>query len=377
MKCYVCHKELTDESTHSFYKRMCIDCGDLNFSKRNELGSLFNHIALVTGGRIKIGFHIALKLLRSGASVIVTTRFPVDAVKRYSNEKDFDSWKDHLLIYKIDFRQIPSIYSLIEFIEQNFNHLDILINNAAQTIKRPYQYYHSLEEGEQNEFELLPEGLKKLICKQSSTCNFKLLQLSIDNFNQSNNSISASNRMFAYSSNFPLGKYDEDGLQLDNSPKNSWVTKAEDVSLMEMLEVQLINVTAPFVLATSLKKAMEKSPNKYKHIINVSAMEGQFSKRNKNAFHPHTNMAKASLNMFTRTSAQDFIQSGIIMNSVDTGWVTDENPEWLRKKNRQKGYTPPIDSLDGAARVCDPILSFSEDRIIHGKFLKDYQQINW
>ena len=135
---------------------------------------------------------------------------------------------------------------------------------------------------------------------------------------------------------------DSDGFLMDFRPRNSWTSKAWDVSTKEMLEVQLVNVTAPFLFTSRLVDLMRKSPRERKFIINVSSMEGQFAKRNKNAFHPHTNMAKAALNMLTRTIADDYRKWGIFVNSVDTGWVTDENPYPIRQRNSAKGFTPPL-----------------------------------
>ena len=80
------------------------------------------------------------------------------------------------------------------------------------------------------------------------------------------------------------------------------------------------------MLNARLKPLMLRTPERDKHIVNVSAVEGQFYRKFKTTRHPHTNMAKAALNMMTRTSATDYAADGIHMNSVDTGWVTDEDP---------------------------------------------------
>ena len=113
--------------------------------------------------------------------------------------------------------------------------------------------------------------------------------------------------------------------------------------------------------------------------MNVTAVEGKFYRFKKSDRHPHTNMAKAALNMLTHTSAGDFAKYGIFMNAVDTGWVTDEDPIALSQfKQDVHDFQPPLDIVDGAARVCDPFL----DGIITGKhwvgkFLKDYFPIDW
>lgn len=176
---------------------------------------------------------------------------------------------------------------------------------------------------------------------------------------------------------------DENGFQADFRHKNSWISKADEISTKEFLEVQLINVTVPFLLCSRLTGLMKKSPLKKRFIVNVSAMEGRFSKRNKNAFHPHTNMAKASLNMLTRTIAESYKRMGIYVNSVDTGWITDENPYPIALRNKKSGFIPPLDAIDGAVRVCEPFLGYYEDKESrkkepeYGKFLKDFHPIAW
>ena len=378
MNCYICHKKLKPENIHSFYKRMCTECGELNWQKREEYASLSGYIALITGGRIKIGYETALKLLRSGAYVIVTTRFPVDAVKRYSQEEDFNQWSQRLRIFQTDFRQLQNIVELVSYLYCELSHLDILINNAAQTVRYEYKYYEDLCEAERADYHLLPKALQLLIVTQKSSQEFIQLQKNLDSLlgvgpKELKAAYSVENKTIADSRIVNLISE-----QQNCKPRNSWNSKACEISLVELYEVQQINTTTPFLLCTSLRQLLEQSPHRYKYIINVSAMEGQFSKKNKNAFHPHTNMAKASLNMFTRTSAQDFIDSGILMNSVDTGWITDENPEWIREKNRKRGLTPPLDAKDGASRLCDPIFSsLLRDKHIFGSFLKDYTLTRW
>ena len=130
--------------------------------------------------------------------------------------------------------------------------------------------------------------------------------------------------------------FDGHGQPKDYRSQNSWTSKLEEVSTLELLETQLVNVTSPFIINGKLKELLIKSPHERKFIVNVSAMEGQFNRKNKTCFHPHTNMAKASLNMMTRTSAQDFAKDGIFMNSIDTGWITEEIRIRKRRKFRIK-----------------------------------------
>ena len=175
------------------------------------------------------------------------------------------------------------------------------------------------------------------------------------------------------------GKLDADLQQVDLRKTNSWRLKLGEIETTEMIEVQLVNSVAPFVLCNRLSEVMKKDNTGQKHIINVSAMEGKFYPSFKEDRHPHTNMAKAALNMLTHTSAGTLAKDGIFMNAVDTGWVTDEDPlEMAKMKEELHDFQPPLDIVDGAARVMDPLFDgINTGKHWCGKFLKDYRPISW
>ena len=390
--CYVCTKEFS--KLHFFYDLMCAECAEFNYRKRFQTAPLHGQVAVLTGARLKIGYHIGLMLLRAGARVIATTRFPVDAATRYSREADFKEWKDRLEIHGLDLRHTPSVELFSAYLTRHLPRLDILINNAAQTVRRPPGFYAHLIENETKALSSLPLAVQNLLAS-SETCKRELNPAASPTAivgwqSQSPGmGITASallsqipyqhDNAASMEGAFPEQRYDADLQQVDLRHTNSWRLRLTEVAAAEMLEVHLVNAVAPFVLCSKLAPLMSRDYTGMKHIVNVSAMEGKFHRFKKADRHPHTNMAKAALNMLTHTSASDLAKKGIYMNAVDTGWVTDEDPVALSTLKQEKhDFQPPLDIVDGAARVCDPFF----DGILTGKhwcgkFLKDYRPIDW
>lgn len=395
--CYVCKTPFT--KMHHFYDTMCTDCGDFNYAKRFQTANVKGQIAVITGSRLKIGYHITLMLLRGGATVIATTRFPVDSAARFAKEADFMEWGHRLKIHGLDLRHIPSVEIFCNFIEQKYGRLDILINNAAQTVRRPAGFYAHLMENEELPVTSLPKQVQDLLTDHSD-CLQELKILTSGASSNQNMPVtwhgpepgiglraSAKLSQIPYSFDntlvanevFPEGELDADLQQVDLRKTNSWRLKLGEIETTEMIEVQLVNSVAPFVLCNRLAEVMKKDHTGQKHIINVSAMEGKFYYGYKDARHPHTNMAKAALNMLTHTAAGELAKQGIFMNAVDTGWVTDEDPaEMAKRKQEEEDFQPPLDIVDGAARVMDPLFDgINTGKHWSGKFLKDYVPIAW
>ena len=555
IKCYICKQPF--KLLHHFYDSLCPTCADFNFLKRNLTCDLTSRIALVTGARVKIGYRILLKLLRANAVVIATTRFPIDLTIRLSHEKDYEQWKHHLHIYGLDFRNLSSIESFCSFLYQQFPYLDIIINNACQTVRRPPAFYQHLVERERVDYEMLNENVKRMLkghvdfqvnelhtigrgdgnerlklqngtmgngiengekkengsengkgkvqieemmdeskeeeveeinvsattelkpnhsslssaavviplssssaasssssslpassptvpanstntkklsrrqavaaqkrkaeeaaaavakaaeateaaklsnsvptssSSSSSSSSLLLSSALLPSLPSSFTSISSDASQFPLipsdsqtdPSHFPVNRTDVNGQQVDLRQENSWRLELADISTGEIAEVMAINVMAPFILNGKLKNLMRKSKHEWKFIVNVSAMEGKFY-RYKTSRHPHTNSAKAALNMMTRTSAQDYAKDKIFMTAVDTGWINDENPVHIAVKIAAKyNFQTPLDEVDAASRVIDPIFAplaekqqnpnNKDIRPSFGFFLKDFVKCEW
>ncbi|WP_017588143.1 SDR family oxidoreductase [Nocardiopsis ganjiahuensis] len=379
--CYVCKQKYNE--VDAFYHQLCPECAAFNRQRREARTDLTGRRALLTGGRAKIGMYIALRLLRDGAHTTITTRFPNDAVRRFAAMPDSDEWMHRLSVVGIDLRDPGQVVRLADSVVEQ-GPLDILINNAAQTVRRSPGSYAPLIAAEAQP--LTGEGLPEPLVlggvrprELEGAAESEVAEAAPHTLTPEMLTSLALTTGAAHPDRIREGgAIDAGGLVPDLAPVNSWTQKIGGIDPVEMLEVQLCNVSAPFLLVDRLRPAMAASPARRTYIVNVSAMEGVFGRGYKGPGHPHTNMAKASLNMLTRTSAEEMLESdGILMTSVDTGWITDERPHPDKERMAEAGFHAPLDLEDGAARVYDPIVRGELGEDLHGCFLKDYQPSNW
>lgn len=321
LRCIICKQRSRD--AHVLYRLCCPTCGTLCQKKRDTpLPDISGYVALVTGARIGVGEAVALRLLRAGAQVIALTRFPADAARRYEAQPDWADWHERLTMHGLDFRHVIGVEEYANHLAATLPRLDLLVNNAAQTLRLPPTAYAALEAGEAAPLTLPPLGLPAPI--------------------------------------------EETAAHSD-----SWRLRDHEVSALELVEAQLINAIAPFLLTSRLKPLLQKSTPSF--VVNVTSQEGRFEQKRKSEFHPHTNMAKAALNIFTCTIAEEYRRHGIWVNAVDPGWVSLQHTS-----QAPAGISAPFDMEDAAARVLDPLAVYLTGGTQYsGQLLKDFQVVPW
>lgn len=415
--CNVCKAEYPSTLVHAFYHQLCRPCGDFNLTKRMASADLKGHVCLVTGGRVRIGFQIALKLLRAGARVIVTSRFVADAALRFSLESDFSSWGHNLTCDRLELTDLAAVEAYAASLPARFPRIHVLINNAAQTITRDEAWCRRMGQLEGNSGARLASDVAASLldtpwnrsCGSSGSSAGELpaggaqgspsaggssapLQLLLPPPSApapASSKSEASEPTQAVASHFDARKgvwetLDESGQPLDSAGVNSWSRRLDAVSTPELVATMAVNSIAPFILCSRLKPLLRPAGtgDPAGHIVNVTSLEGKFNVGKKSTAHPHTNCAKAALNMMTLTSARDYARSRIYVNCVDTGWVTDMAPVGVGAASRQHEsfVGPPLDEVDGASRVLDPIFvhvsSGGKEKMV-GLFLKDYMSASW
>ncbi|MFD9622354.1 SDR family oxidoreductase [Streptomyces virginiae] len=378
-RCYVCKSHY--RQVHHFYHLLCPRCADENLARRTARTDLTGRRALLTGGRVKIGYQAALMLLRDGAELTVTTRFPRDAVRRFAAAPGAADWWHRLQITALDLRDPRQVLAFTDHLISQGLPLDILINNAAQTLRRTPHTYTALAAAETTQPSLPTAQVwtaPGFTAPGPRTTPLPwTAELTSHPQGPPTSAVAAHTAIEPAAALLPQAPVDEAGLLTETATTNSWTLRLGQIDPVELLEVQLVNAIAPFLLADRLLPLLEASPHPHRYLINVSAVEGQFTVRNKTGDHPHTNMAKAALNMLTRTSAADLATRGIHTCSVDTGWVTDEKPLPARERHAATGWRPPLDIVDGAARIYHPIVQGQAGTPIHGALLKDYQCVPW
>ncbi|MGW4460802.1 SDR family NAD(P)-dependent oxidoreductase [Micromonospora sp. NPDC004704] len=361
-RCYACRDRF--RTVDVFYHALCPACADLHRRFRDAGTDLTGRRAVVTGGRVKIGYQVALKLLRDGAAVTVVTRFPADAARRYAQEPDAAAWLTSLRVIGADLRDPRQVLDLAERLAEDGRRLDILVNNAAQTVRRPTWAYQPLVAAE------LAAGRTGAAVE------------SVAGYRPGAPPPGWTGALAAVA-DVPGGRElvsvtDATGALVVPGVVNSWNTRIGEVDPVELLEVQLVNVVAPFLLVDRLRPALTAPGTSPRYVVNVTGREGWFGEDGPGPDrHPHTSVSKAALNMLTRVGATDLARHRVYMCGVDTGWITDENPTVIRARRAAGGWRPPLDVVDAAARIYHPIISGEAGAPMHGVLLKNYAVVPW
>ncbi|MFB9238389.1 SDR family NAD(P)-dependent oxidoreductase [Plantactinospora siamensis] len=360
-RCYTCRDRF--RTIDSFYHALCPACADQHRRHRLAGADLTGRRAVVTGGRVKIGYQVALRLLRDGAAVTVVTRFPADATRRYGQEADAANWLGSLRVIGADLRDPRQVLDLAERLSEGGRPLDILINNAAQTVRRPAWAYQPLVAAE---LRAAAEGNPiEAVAGHRPGAGPPEWSAALRAVPED-----ASSELAAIT--------DATGALVVPGAGNSWTARIGQIDPVELLETQLVNVVAPFLLVDRLRRALTAAGPGRRYVVNVTGREGWFGEDGPGPErHPHTSVSKAALNMLTRVGAAELARHQVYMCGVDTGWITDENPDTIKAQRAASGWQPPLDVIDAAARIYHPIVSGEAGTPLHGVLLKNYTVVPW
>jgi hypothetical protein len=267
--CYVCKQHYLE--VHSFYDQLCPACGDFNYRKRTETADLRGRVALLTGGRVKIGYQAGIKLLRAGAQLIVTTRFPRDAATRYAQEPDFDLWVARLEIFGLDLRHTPSVEAFCAHLSASRPRLDFIVNNACQTVRRPSEFYRHMLEHERAAASTMPAEVRRLLGAYEGLRRSEMLpsQGSVTTRGRPPATVGMTHAaelsqvalladdLVGQGDLFPEGRLDQDLQQVDLRERNSWRLLLAEVSSVELLETQRLAATSTPLSETAEQPLLE------------------------------------------------------------------------------------------------------------------------
>jgi NAD(P)-dependent dehydrogenase (short-subunit alcohol dehydrogenase family) len=373
--CYACKRAF--DRLHHFYAALCPECAERNFANRRRTTDLSGYTALVTGGRVKSGYHTVRKLLRAGAEVVATTRFPKDAARRFATEPDAAEWAGRLQLVGLDLRAVPAVERFAAALASRVPRLDVFVSNAAQTVRRPPAYYRALVAGERAAPAALPPRASQMLATGSEFAALVPARAADPNWHAELALLPLAPGDDAGDEVFPPGERAPDGEPLDLRAENSWGLPHERVSTVELYEVHAVNCLAPFVLLRALRALFRAGPPRDRFAVMVSAAEGQFA-ADKSGRHPHTNMAKAALNMMVRTSAGELLADRIHLTAVDPGWFSVQQAAPAAARVAASGGRVPLDAEDAAARILDPVFAGIETgKPASGVLFKDYAVVPW
>jgi NAD(P)-dependent dehydrogenase (short-subunit alcohol dehydrogenase family) len=372
--CYACKRPF--DAVHAFYDSLCPACAELNFARRGRSTDLRGRVALVTGGRVKSGCRLVLKLLRAGAEVIATTRFPKDAARRFAAEPDAEDWSGRLALVGLDLRVAPAAERFADWLAARVPRLDVFVSNAAQTVRRPPAYYRTLVAAEREPLAALPPAARDMLGDTPPPVALAPPDLPGHNWHAELALLQLAPGDDSGDADFPAALA-PDGEPADLRPENSWGLSHGEVGTVELFEAHAINCLAPFVLLRALRPLFRTGPPRDRFAVMVSAAEGQFASE-KSGKHPHTNMAKAALNMMVRTSAAEFAADRVFLTAVDPGWFSVQQAAPAAERLEAAGVRVPLDAEDAAARILDPVFTGIETGSpASGVLFKDYRVVPW